>query len=138
MYEIVYVFIERDGAPIAGAQILQKLNSGAGGRSQGGDTKMRAEDVVQVFLFCPIVFAFARDAQTEKVAIELEARVGVGNGDCGMVNPQEDAITWAMPLGIALPLGKPKDFDRVLIRILEVEGLDATCVLVPIREALRR
>jgi len=41
-----------------------------------------------------------------------------------------------MPLEIALSLGKPEGFDGMLVRVLEVEGLDA--ILVPIRKALRR
>jgi len=39
-----------------------------------------------VLLLRPVVLAFACDAETEKVAIELEARVSVGNSDRSMVN----------------------------------------------------
>src|SRR5215472_3093584 len=138
MHEIVCMFIEGEGPSIAGTQILQKLNSGAGGRSQGSDAKVRTEHVVQVFLLRTVIFALSGNPQTKKIAIKLEARVGVGNGDRGMVNPQEDAVARMVPLGITLPLGKPKDFNGMFVRILEIESPDAACVLVPIRETLWR
>src|SRR5215467_1664603 len=137
MYEIICMFIKWEGSPITGTQILQKLNSKAGGCSQGCDAKVRTEHIVQVLLLCAVILALTGNPQTEKISIELEACVGVGNGDRGMVNPQEDAVTRAMPLGIALPLRKPKDFNGMLVRVLEIESPDAACVLVPVREALR-
>src|SRR5215471_5356171 len=138
MYEVVRMFIQGEGPPIAGAQILQKLNSGAGGRSQGSDTKVRTEDVVQVFLLRTVIFALSGNPQTKKIAIKLEARFRVGNCDCGVINSEKKAAIKTMPLGITLPFGEPEDFDGMLVRILEVESPDAACVLVPIREALRR
>src|SRR5215467_14587787 len=138
MHEIVCMFIEGEGPSIAGTQILQKLNSGAGRRSQGGDAKVRPENVVQVLLLYAVILAFSGNLQTKKIAIELEAHVRVGNRDCGVINSKKEAATRSMPLGIALPLRKPKDFDGMLVRILEIESPDAACVLVPIRETLWR
>ena len=133
MYEIVCMFIERERPPITGTQILEKLNSGARGRTQRRDAKMCSEHVVQVLLLCAVILAFSGNPQTKKIAIELETRVRVGNCDCGVINSKKQAATRTMPLGIALPLGKPKDFDGMLVRVLEIESPDAACVLVPVR-----
>src|SRR5215469_9250735 len=101
MHEIVCMFIEREESPIAGTQILQKLNSGPGGRSQGGDTKVRTEHVVEMFLLRTVILAFSCNAQAKKIAIELEACARVGNRDCGVINSKKDGhqddATWDRP-----------------------------------------
>src|SRR5215472_6752380 len=89
MHEIVCMFIEGEGPPIAGTQILQKLNSGAGGRSQGSDAKVRTEDVVQMFLLRAVILAFSSNPQTKKIAIELEAPFRVGNCDCSVIDAKK-------------------------------------------------
>src|SRR5215831_16388212 len=106
MYEVVCMFIEREGPLITGVQILQKLNSQACGRAQGGDAKVRTEHVVQMFLLCAVIVAFTGNSQTKKIAVEFEARVRIGDCDCSVIDVKKYLATKTMLFGIAFPFWK--------------------------------
>src|SRR5713101_1631458 len=98
---------------------------------------MGAEYIIEVFLLCSVVFALSRNPQTEQIAVEPEACICVRDGDGRVIDPEKQAVSAAMPFRISLALRKLEDFNRVLIRILKVKGLDPTGILVPIGQALR-
>ena len=93
---------------------------------------MGAKHIIKVFLLCSVVFALSGNSQTEQIAVELEACICVRDRDGRVIDPEKQAVSPAMPLRISLALWKLEDFNRVLIRILKVEGLDPTRILVPI------
>src|SRR5690348_6545936 len=88
-----------------------------------------------MFLLCAVVLAHARNAQTERIAIKLQTRFGVANNDCRMIDTKKQFV-FLLPLLIALALGKLQNLEPVLVRIAEVKSLDATGILVPIRQTL--
>src|SRR5271166_825721 len=97
---------------------------------------MGAEHIIKVFLLCSVVIALAGNSQTEQIAVELEAGIRVRDGDGRVIDPEKQAVVAAMPFRISLALWKFEDFDRVLIRVLKVKGLDPTGIFVPIGQAL--
>ena len=54
-----------------------------------------------------------------------------------MINAKEHFVAWTMPFVQALIRRKLENFQRVTVRILEIEGPDAGGVLIPVRQALR-
>src|SRR5271167_4164465 len=98
---------------------------------------MGAEHIIEVFLLWSVVFALSGNSQTEQIAVELEAYIRVRDGDGRVIDPEKQAVSAAMPFRIPLALWKLEDFNRVLIWILKVEGLDSTGIFVPIGQALR-
>src|SRR5271167_3109481 len=99
---------------------------------------MRSEDVTEMLLFCSPVFAFSCDGETEDVAPEVQARVRVGDHDCGVVDAEEKAAVFRMPPWVPLARRKLEDFQRVPVRVLEVKGANPASLRVPIGKALRR
>src|SRR5262249_31797268 len=53
-----------------------------------------------------------------------------------MVNAEEELLRGAMPFCVAFVWGKLQAFERVSIRIFEVEGLNALCFGVPLGKLL--
>ena len=75
MNDIVRVNIRWPGPPIARRKIFQELDAWARVRPHSSDAQMHSEDLIQMFLLGPEIFALARSAQPEKVAIKMQTRV---------------------------------------------------------------
>ena len=76
---------------------------------------LRAEDVVQMFLFAVEVLALAGHGQLQQVAIEGERPLGVG-GDDGCVIDTEEQRLPSLPSRQALAVGKLQNLEEVLVR----------------------
>src|ERR1051325_1110928 len=88
-----------------------------------------------MFLLRAVVLTGPRDVQTECISIKLQARLGIADDDCGMIDSQKQLVL-VLPLLIALAFRKLQNLEPVLIRIAKVESLDAAGVLVPVRQTL--
>ena len=104
--DIVGMFIERNGTTVARAQIFEQFNSRTGRRAQCCDAQTGAEHVVEMILFGAVIFTFAGHAETQKITIEPETGVGVGNDDGGMIDSEEQPVAVLVPLGVALAFGE--------------------------------
>src|SRR5262245_42518812 len=82
-----------------------------------------------------VVLAFTNHPHSQSVPIELEALLCVFHHD-GCVIDSQKQLVFALPFWIALTFRKLEDFEKVPIGISEIEGLDPTCILVPIGQAL--
>jgi hypothetical protein len=90
-----------------------------------------------MLLLGAVVLAAARDAETQRVAIEGEARLGIADHDRGVVDAQEEPPVGLLPARVALPLREGDQLEEVSVRVAKVEGLDAGGVRIPVGEALR-
>ena len=72
MNDVVGVNVRRPRSAIARRQIFEKLNAWSRSSAHSGDVQMRSENLVQMFLLGPEIFAFARFAQSEQVAIKFK------------------------------------------------------------------
>src|SRR5712692_1194920 len=137
MDEVVRALINGEEAPVARTQVFQEFDTRSGRSTQRGDAEMRAEHIVQMFLLGAIVFACSRDSQTEQLAIELEAGVGVGDHDGGVVDPQKEPVVGALPLRSTFTIGELQNLHGMFVGVFEIESLDSARVFVPIRQPLR-
>src|SRR2546428_10130488 len=96
-----------------------------------------SEDIVQMFLLCAVVLALSSHSHSEYVTVELQTAVGIAYDDRRVINAKEHFVAWTMPSVQALVRRKLENFQRVTVRILEIEGPDTGRVLVPLRQALR-
>src|SRR5262245_23095778 len=119
-------------AAVTRRQILEEFDAQTGCGSEAGDMEPRAEHVIETLLFRPVIDAFAGHSQAKQVSVKAQASFGIAHGDGRVVDSKEQLARRRLPLGIALAGGKLQDFKRVAVWILEVEGLDATCGLVPV------
>src|SRR5262245_25261112 len=88
-----------------------------------------------MFLLGAVILARAGDVETERVSIELQTRFRVADNDGSMIDSKKQFV-FLLPLLIAFAFGKLQYFEPVLVRIAKVESLDATRVLVPVRQTL--
>src|SRR6266849_6134763 len=137
MYEVVRVFIDRNRAAVARAQVFEQFDSRAGRCPQCSDPQPRAENIVEMLLLGSIVFARSRDSQAEQIVIEPKTGVGVGDHDGGVVDSQKQPVACVLPPGITFTLGELQNLHGMFIGVFEVESLDAARVFVPIRQTLR-
>jgi hypothetical protein len=93
---------------------------------------VRPADGVQPRLLVARVLARAGDAEAEPVAVEGEAPGGVGDGDRGVIDAQEERVTMLLPARITLARREPDQLERVPVGIAEVEGTDAARRRVPV------
>jgi hypothetical protein len=121
--QVVHPSFLRVGATVARRQILQKLDSRTRRRPQRGNSQAGPEYVVEPFLFRAEVLAFAGDLHPQAVAIEPQAGLGIGHDDRSVVDTQEQAFCRYVPLGRTLFRREPQDFERMAVRIAEVERL---------------
>src|SRR6516165_6775716 len=89
-----------------------------------------------MFLFRAVVFASTGHTESKQVAVELQTGVGVGDGDRGVVDPEKKTIRGLVPLGISFVGRKLQDFQRMIVRVPEIEGSNSTGILVPIGQKL--
>ena len=97
---------------------------------------MGAGDSIQPFLLGAPILRSAGDAQAQCVAIEAQARRGIGHHDRGVVDPEEEAVAPA-PLRITFARRELQHLERMPVGVAEVEGADATGGRVPVRQPLR-
>ena len=128
---IVCARVDRHRAAGARREVFEQLDTGAARGAQRGDSQTRAEHIVEALLLDAKVLARARDFQSERISIETEARVGVGDDDRGVIDAEEQPIGLAMPLRIALTFGEVEDLEVIAIGIAKVEGGDAARVRIP-------
>src|SRR5216110_3175719 len=89
-----------------------------------------------MFLLRAVVFTFPGDAHSENIAIKLEARFGVRYRDRRVIDTKEESAARFVPLRRSLVLGEFQNLDEMLVRILEIERLDARGVLIPVGQSL--
>jgi hypothetical protein len=88
-----------------------------------------------MFLFCIVVLACADYFHPQRVPIEPKTVFRVFHHNRCVINSQEQFV-FALPFWIALALRELEDFEEVPIGISEIEGLDASCIFVPIGQTL--
>ena len=69
---------------------------------------MGAEHIIEVFLFCSVVFALSGNPRTEQIAVKLEACICVRDGDGRVIDPEKQVASAAMPFRISLPSGNSR------------------------------
>src|SRR5579885_1363937 len=89
-----------------------------------------------MLLLGSVILALSGHAQAEQVAIEPQAGFGIGDRNGGVVYSEEQTIALPVPFGIPFVFGELQDFERMLVRILEIERLDSSGIFVPIRQPL--
>jgi hypothetical protein len=89
-----------------------------------------------MLLLAAPVFARADDPQPEPVAVEGEAAPGIGRGDRGVVDPEEQ-LGPVLPARGAFPRRVLDQFQRMQVRVAEIHGANPAGVRVPGRERLR-
>src|SRR2546423_521842 len=115
------------GLPVwACRRILGDGERGALRGAQRRDPGPGSRHLVQAFLLGLVALAPAGDLETERVAVELQALLGVAHDDRRVIDPEEDAIARPLPAGFALPGGELENLERVAVRVLEGERADAT------------
>src|SRR5262245_1306745 len=88
-----------------------------------------------MFLLRAVVLAGARYVQAERVSIKLQARLGIANHDCGMIDTKKQFV-FLLPFLIALAFRELQNLEPVLVGIAKVKSLDTTGILVPIGQPL--
>ena len=128
--------IYRHRSTVGGHQIVQQLNPRAAAGAQCGDTDMGAWHRREAFLFDTPIIARAGDAQADAVPIESEALVGIGYRDRAVVDVEKQPVL-LLPARLALVARKLDQFERMAVRVAEIDGLDSASVRVPRRQKLR-
>src|SRR2546429_7816264 len=136
--EIVRALVGWGGAAVAGAHVFEKFDTGPRRRAQTSDPEPRAGHGVEPLLLGAVVETRAGDPEPQQVAIEAQARVGARDDDRRVVDSEEQSSLRPLPLRVTLAGRKLEDFERMVVRIPEIEGADPAGVGVPVREALRR
>src|ERR1041385_6457726 len=90
-----------------------------------------------MFLLDAEVLGSAGHPQARQVAIKRKAAFSIANNDRGVVDAEEEAAGWLLPLGISLAGREPNNFQDVIFRIPEIKGFDAAGVFVPVGHCLR-
>src|SRR5579862_2830516 len=90
-----------------------------------------------MLLLGAVVLTHAGDAQPEGVAVEAQARRGVGDHNSRVIDAEEECLARGMPFWQSLARWERKNFEIVTVRVTKVERLDAARVRVPVRQALR-
>ena len=98
--EVIRLTIVGWGSAAGRREILEKLDTGPLLSPQGRDAQMSAENVVEVLLLGSVVLADTADSHAEQIAIEMQARLGVGDDYCRVVDSQEESAT-SLPLQLA-------------------------------------
>src|SRR5438132_14386352 len=98
---------------------------------------MGAKCVVPAFLLCSLSLALAGHAHSQQVAVKLQAGVGVPHHDGRVIDAEEQFAVLPIPFFSALIRRELKNLNRMLVWIFEIEGGDAGCVFVQVRESLR-
>ena len=137
MSDVVRVKIDGCRPAIARREIFKELNARSLSRAQRGDSKSRAEYVVQVFLFDVVVLAFAGNLHAERVAIEAQRSIRVVDHDRRVIDPHEQSPRGFVPSRLSFVRRERDDFDEVPVGIAKVEGADTTGIRIPVGKPLR-
>src|SRR5439155_15981913 len=125
MDDIVRANIRWQGPPIARRKIFEKLDAWPRVRPHSSDAQMRSEHLIQMFLFSPEIFALARSAQSEQVAIKLQAGVGIRDPDRSVVDSEEQLVGFFLPAWIAFARRKINHLEVMLVGIAKIERFDS-------------
>ena len=71
MPQIIGLAIPGCRPAVSWRQVVKELYSGAASRPQAADPQARPCDIVQMFLLCAVIHAFADELESEQIAIEL-------------------------------------------------------------------
>ena len=71
MNNVVRVDVRRTRSTISWREIFEKLNTRTRGRTHSGNVQMRSENLIQMFLFSPEIFAFTCFTKPEQVSIKF-------------------------------------------------------------------
>ena len=128
--------IGRHRSTVGGHQIVQQLDPRAAAGAQRGEADMGAWHRRQAFLFDTPVIARAGDPQAEPVPIESDTLVRIGYRDRAMVDAEKQPVL-LLPARLT-PAGRELDqFERMAVRVAEIDGADAAGVRVSRRQKLR-
>src|SRR5215471_10981016 len=128
--------IGRHRSTAGGHQIVQQLDPRTAAGAQRRDADVGAGHRRQAFLFDTPVIARAGDAQAEAVPIESDTLVGIGYRDRAMVDAEKQPVL-LLPARLALVGRELDQFERMAVRVAEIDGADAAGVRVPRRQKLR-
>ena len=92
MDDIVGAFVRRVWLAATRDQVLQQLNTGTRLRTKGRDSQMGSKYIIQVLLLNAVILALSGHLQSQQVAIELEARIGVFNNDRCVVDAEKEFV----------------------------------------------
>ena len=137
MYQIIGMFVGRKRPTVARRQVFEHLDSWAGGASQGSNSQLRSENIVQVLLLGSVIVTFTNHLHSEQVSIEMQTGFGIGYSDCSVVNSQEKPVGCAMPFLRTFAWGELENLQWMLVGILKVKRPDPAGILVPIGQPLR-
>src|SRR5215470_12517902 len=98
--------------------------------------KTSAEDVVQVLLLSSEVLALTGHLESERVAVEPQALLGVAYDYGGVIYAQEQFVRWLAPLCCSFVGRKLQNLERVTVRVFEVERFDSGCRFYGFRKRL--
>src|ERR1700757_4763618 len=90
-----------------------------------------------MFLFIAIIFACACDLHAKYVKIEAEAGIGIADCNGGVIDAKKEIAILTLPPEISLACREMDHLKDMIVRIMEIEGLNAACMLVPRRQGLR-
>src|SRR6266481_495906 len=129
--------IRNHWAAVARREILEKFDAGPGRSAKARDPQASAKYIVQMLLLGTVVLAFSCDAHAQRIAIELQAHVCVGNNDRGVIDAEKQFIVSLVPPRIALVQGKLENFEKVTVWVTKIKGTDACAILDVTRQLLR-
>ncbi len=74
-----------------------------------------------MFLFNALVVAFPGHPQSQQIAVEGEAPIGIPHHDGGVIDAEEEGLP-VLPARVALIGRELQNLERMAVRITEVEG----------------
>src|SRR5215472_662883 len=122
---IVCVFINGCCTSSRWSKVFKELEAGAGSNSQAGDAEACTKYVVQMFLFGAVVFTLTGDGETECIAIKFQSRFRITNDHRCVVDSEKKVAGRSMPFRCALIRRELQNFERMAVRVREIERANA-------------
>src|SRR5712672_3296766 len=89
---VIALRVRRVGTAIMGREVFEEFDCRTAGAADAGDVQMCAGDIVEMLLLNSIVLTLAGNFETECVPVKLQARLGVANGDGGVIDAKEEPV----------------------------------------------
>jgi hypothetical protein len=112
------------GRPSRGVRYSRNSTPGPAFARIPGDLEVRAKNLIQMFLFPSKIFALARFAHPEQIAVKLQARRGVRDANRGAVDAEEKLFVRLLPARVAFSRRERNQFEIISVRIAKIKCLD--------------